>query len=1091
MKKKCILLLAMFFVFLRGTLTYANTEGVNTGLGMITEPAFTYKGHAIQDKKEAAINDAATKAQVQESYGKLPLCFIQNDGQMDKAVLFYEKQSAHSTFFTRNGIYLTLVNGQISEKPEAVNSKMPHRKSEIQNPKSAVIKLVPLGANKDPEVIAEGLQEGKINYLVGSPERWKTNIPTYQAVVYKDIYKNIDMKFYGNNRQLEYDIIVKPGANPSRVRLAYRGIKGWKITEDGDLSIDLENGKVVQKKPYVYQVINGKKVEVEGRFKIQDARGMKLEGWGANRQGRLGECLNSENKNRKSKIQNPKFIYGFQVASYDKRYPLFIDPTSLVYSTYFGGNANDDNYSASKSIAIDSSGNVYLTGETISTNLATSTGAYRGRLNNGSNTVNYDAFVTKLNSSLSSIQYCTYLGGSGTESAYGIAVDSSGSAYVAGYTTSSDFGTASAYQGNLMGSQDGFVTKLNTAGTGVVYSTYLGGSSDDYCDDIAIDSSGNAYIVGATWSNDFGTYSAAYANLRGNVDAFVTKLNSSGGSSTAYSTFIGGNGTDTGWAIAVDSSGNAYISGNTSSADLGTSTSAFQGNKAASDDCFLVKLNSNGGTDTGYCTYLGGSGDDEARGLAVDTSGNAYLTGYTVSNNFPTTSGAYQTSYGGGNRDGFVTKLNSAGSGLSYSTYLGGSGTDTTNCIAVDGSGYAYVVGDTSSSNFPTTDAIYGSLQGGTYDTFASKLNTSGSGFIYSTYLGGNSDEYVWGIALDSSNNPYIAGYTASSNFPTTSGAYQTSYNTGTWDIFVSKISYSSPTTEEPIPKTTLSISSTNPSSGATGVAVNIKVEATFSMLMNGSTLNTGTFKLSGGGSNVSGNVTTDGAKAIFTPSSNLSYNTSYTATITTGAQAANYAGTTLESAYSWSFTTENAPAVTPSPTPTPSVTATATPATVSSPTPITTVTATLVPTPIPTPSPTVTTAPTLPPPPTRPPAPTPTVVILPTPEATATTTPLPTECIPESMTVSSHSLSLKRKDSKEVTVTVIGSDGCLVEGDAVAAKIGENGKKYISILRKNVTTDANGEARFKIKAKKTKGNASVTFVCEEMEETIAVKVAK
>jgi uncharacterized protein (TIGR03437 family) len=401
--------------------------------------------------------------------------------------------------------------------------------------------------------------------------------------------------------------------------------------------------------------------------------------------------------------------------------------TALLYSTYLGG-GNDDQ---GNGIAVDASGNAYVTGWTLSTNFPTTAGAVQ-TTSGGAN----DAFVTKLNSTGTAIAYSTYLGGNGNDVANGIAVDSSGSAYVTGITNSSNFPTTSgAFQTAFGGGStpasngDAFVTKLNTTGTAFSYSTYLGGNGLDYGNAIALDSSGNAYVTGSTLSTNFPTTTGALQTAFGGAsstsaslgDAFVTKLNSAG-AAVMYSTYLGGNGGDAGTGIAVDSSGNAYVAGSTQSTNF-PSVNPFQAALAGSQNAFISKVNSTGSA-LAYSTYLGGTGADQANSIALDSSGNAYVTGATSSTNFPLTSGAFQINFAGGSNDAFVANLAAAGSGLLYSTYLGGSGDDRGLGIAVDASGNAYVTGNTSSSNLPVISPIQASLGGG-IDAFVAKIGAT------------------------------------------------------------------------------------------------------------------------------------------------------------------------------------------------------------------------------------------------------------------------------------------------------------------------------------------------------------------------------
>ena len=746
--------------------------------------------------------DTKAKAMMHAQYGKLPLYFIQNDGQMNEKVMFYEKGSGHTMFFTERGVYLSLTSGQEQEatnrKSEDRNQNQDARRTsvqlvskgsngktekmagnfEIQNPNFQLVKLIPLGANKHPEIIAEGLQKGKVNYLIGNdPEKWKTNIPTYQDVVYKNIYKNIDMKFYGNNHQLEYDIIVKPGANPSHIKLAYEGIEDLRVTEERNMEMYLKEGKIIQKKPYIYQEIGGKRVEVEGRFNILETRGKKQEG------------RYSSLKKSKSKIQNlsstqtcprhregigePKFVFGFHVASYDRRYPLIIDPV-LVYSTYLGGSSLDRGYD----IAVDTSGNAYITGLTESTDFPTASGYAGSYAGNG------DVFVTKIDASGGSLVYSTYIGGTGYDYGSSIAVDSSENVYISGGTGSGDFpNVAAIYENHAGGDYDAFISKIDASGSNLIYSTYLGGSSTDRGNDIAVDTSGNTYIAGYTSSTDFPAAGAIYESNAGPPSAFVAKMNASG-NSLVYSTYLGGNALDSGSNIDVDNSGNVYITGYTESDDFPMVAPLF-GSYAGAGDAFITKINPSGSSLV-YSTYLGGSLRDGSHGvIVVDNSGNAYISGGTESNDFPTASALYE-SYAGGSSDAFITKIDASGSSLVYSTYLGGSGYDRVNGLAVDTEGNAYVAGFTNSTDFPAVAALYENYEGGLSDAFIAKIDNSGSNLVYSTYLGGNDIDDAYGIAIDTTGNAYVTGRTYSEDYSTFNPIYA-DYSGG-GDVFVAKI---------------------------------------------------------------------------------------------------------------------------------------------------------------------------------------------------------------------------------------------------------------------------------------------------------------
>jgi hypothetical protein len=388
--------------------------------------------------------------------------------------------------------------------------------------------------------------------------------------------------------------------------------------------------------------------------------------------------------------------------------------------------------------------------------------------------------------------YSTYIGGSSSDEGYSIAIDGFGNAYVLGYTDSPDYDTTSgAFQTTHGGgSVDIFVTKLNSTGTALVYSTYIGGSNADYGYGIALDGSGNAYITGLTRSTDYPTTTGAFQTTNGGgYDVFVTKLNSMG-TALLYSTYIGGGDDDYGLAITIDGSGNAYITGETSSTYYDITAGAYQTTNGGGgySDAFVTKLNSTG-TGLIYSTYIGGSNDDGGNSIAIDGSGNAYITGYTKSIDYDTTLGAFQTTYAGGNGDVFVTKLNSTGSALMYSTYIGGSVLDYGSSIAIDGSGNAYITGYTISTDYDITAGVFQTTNGGNSDVFVSKLNSTGTALIYSTYIGGNEEEIGYSIAIDGSGNAYITGYTESTDYDTTPGAFQTTNGGGGYsDAFVTKL---------------------------------------------------------------------------------------------------------------------------------------------------------------------------------------------------------------------------------------------------------------------------------------------------------------
>ncbi len=476
---------------------------------------------------------------------------------------------------------------------------------------------------------------------------------------------------------------------------------------------------------------------------------------------------------------------------------------AFSFSTYLGGSGFDYAYA----IAVDSSGNVYVTGQTDSPNFP----ATGPTLGSGGGTCSgspcFHVFVAKLDATGSSLVYATILGGSNEDHATGIAVDSTGAAYVTGYTASTDFPTVNSFQktsagGNCGSSTDpapcfhAFVAKLDPSGTRLIYSTYLGGSGNDLAAGIAVDSSQAAYVTGSTSSADFPVTPGAVQTTFGGgaYNAFVIKLDPTG-STAVYSTYLGGAKEDHGAAITVDPSGDVYITGYTNSTNFPTMNplqGALAGGTCGSIPCFdayISKLNATGSALV-YCTYFGGSGGDYGYAIAVDQEGNAYLTGLTTSTDFPVTPGALQATGGGTQYSSFVAKLNPDGSAPVLSTYVGGTANATGYGIAIDALGNSYVTGLVYGSGFTTASPLQSAWHF-LNDAFVAEVNATGSALIFATYLGGSGNDVGQGIAVDSSGNAYVAGGTFSSDFPTTPGAFQTAFGGGAYNSFVTKISLS------------------------------------------------------------------------------------------------------------------------------------------------------------------------------------------------------------------------------------------------------------------------------------------------------------
>ncbi len=637
---------------------------------------------------------------------------------------------------------------------------------------------------------------------------------------YDNLYEGIDLVYYGNQGQLEYDLVVAPGADPSQIQLAFEGTDALSVNEAGDLVLHVEGGEVRLLQPHVYQMVGGKKVTVaanyvlgpsspssslqETTFVIPAVPGRNLPGIHAKTDsghqlagktkvdeadvtdisGSLPFVRGAEGGVEEQRRGKTYSVVGIHLAAYDQTRPLIIDPV-LFFSSYLGGSEFDQIHS----VTSDSSGDIYIVGETASTDFPTSNPLQAGLLGSS------DAVIIKLASNGQSLLYATYLGGaSGFVRGIGIDVDAAGNVYATGDTDSANFPVVNAFQPSRVGPGDTWVTKLNASGNALVYSTYLGGSSaggEAPFGGIQVDAAGNVIVSGSTSSSDFPVLNAFQAISGGAEDVFVTKLNKAG-NALVFSTYLGGTGQDQAFAQDVDSSGNIIIAGETNSLTFPT-LNALDSTFNGVDDAFVAKLSPSG--TLSFSTYLGGTtGNDDVADMVVDEAGDIYMSGGTTSTDFPIcpqspkpvfcesdTGMPFQSSHAGGTRDAFIAKLKGDGSTLVYSTYLGGNdveGDSVNPHIAVDKAGNAYVFGNTLSLNFPTVTPIQSTFAGGgiTFpgfggDWYVSVLDSSGSTLKFSTFLGGSSDDWAFlgkGIALDAAGNIFLGGTTDSTDFPTT-----------------------------------------------------------------------------------------------------------------------------------------------------------------------------------------------------------------------------------------------------------------------------------------------------------------------------------
>jgi uncharacterized protein (TIGR03437 family) len=658
-----------------------------------------------------------------DPYRNLPLTFEPNRGQADPAVQYVARGNGYAVSLAATSASLRVRGaGAVSFR---------------------------LAAAARPSFEALDPLPGRSHYYFGpDPARWLTDIPHYARVRARNVYPGIDLVYYGNQRELEYDFVVAPGADADRIRLVWEGVEGLRQDAAGDLLLIVSGREIRQRRPRVFQRRDGREQEIEGRYRLAGNRRVR-----------------------------------FDISEYDRALPLVIDPV-LVYSTLLGGNGTEE----ARAVTADGQGSAFVAGETESLIFPSTGGAWRGFGQGGT-----DAFLTRLNPDGKSLRYSTHFGGSEADFATALALDPAGNVYVTGWTQSNrTFPVTPIVFQRIFGGglRDVYVAKFSSFGT-LTYCTYLGGTGADMALAVAADAAGSAFVAGMTDSVDFpaspGAAQAAYGG--GDSDAFVAKL-APNGDALVYATYLGGRDLDSAFAVAADSAGGAYLTGDTFSRNFPTTAGALRREPGPSFDAFVSKLNP-AGTALAYSTYLGGDRATRGLSIALDVPGNAYVAGWTQAGDFPATSGAFQSAAGGG-RDGFVAKLDPAGGSLAYATYLGGSGDDLAARVDVDQEGHAYVAGSTASTDFPTTPGALQSASGGGQDAFLAVLNLAGSGLVHATYLGGARDDRGQGVAVDFLGGVYLVGGVESSGFPTEpSDAYQRTLR-GTRDSFVAKLDLAS-----------------------------------------------------------------------------------------------------------------------------------------------------------------------------------------------------------------------------------------------------------------------------------------------------------
>lgn len=656
-------------------------------------------------------------------------CFEPNVGQTDDAVKFIARCKNSSVFIVEGGLVLAMAHGS------------DHKSGDMTD----TVKIEFTGANQSASYEGEHPLPGVINYLIGNDSsKWISEIRSYESVRCINAYQNTDIVFYFERTGLEFDFVLKPGANPNEIGISFGGSEHVSADFDGNLIISAGQNSISLLKPKVIQVSEESQEEISSAYQLGDDGVVRL-----------------------------------KLGAYNPAIDLVIDP-AIVYSTFLGGTEQSLGEGA-YGVTVDGEGNAYVIGYTSAPDFPTQDALQTSLYGTA------DVFVSKISRDGQELEYSTYLGGNAVDFGTGIALDQYGNVYLTGYTNSTDFPVKNAFQSSLNGLQDAFVTKLSPNGNNIVYSTYLGGSLTDMAKGIAVDASGSAYVTGSTSSDDFPVENAVLPTLQGPINAFITKL-SPAGNRLMYSTYLGGSAEDVANAIAIGTDGSAYITGSTSSPDLPVKN-AFQpqlNNQQGLRDVFVTKLNL-AGNDIAYCTYLGGGQDDFGDGITVDRQGNAFVVGTTFSTNFPVNNALQPDLTSTANC--FISKFAPDGKTLAFSTYLGGTGYDYGSTIALDAQNDVHVTGSTTSADFPLKDAVQ-SLYGGNTDAFLSILKGDGSALQFSTYLGGNNTEIGNSIAVGKYGD-VMAGVTMSGDFPTFDPIQSSLI--GVSDAFITSISSAKP----------------------------------------------------------------------------------------------------------------------------------------------------------------------------------------------------------------------------------------------------------------------------------------------------------
>jgi hypothetical protein len=688
---------------------------------------------------DEALSDGFPQA---ESFRKAPLVFEENRGQFDSRVRYTANANGARIWFTDDAIYYHFTESVNGDHDDPVWGTGPHDELDATHMNWTAVRTTVVGSQGFDQLAGQTPAPGHTNYLIGSgPIDWTTSVPSFRELYVSDIYPNIDLRFRGSGRRLEYDFIVAPSADPSQLLIRYEGADSLWISPHGELKIATGLGIITERRPVVFQVIEGQVVPVEAQYEL------------------IGDDT-----------------FGFSIDDYNANYQLIVDPM-LDFSTFLGGSSNDHG----RAIDVDADGNTYVAGHTVSIDFPIADpfdSSY-----SGVDSSTYDAFITKLSPEGDSILYSTYLGGAnGDDKAAGLTAVGDGSIIVVGNTNSDDFPTEAAYQGSLAGNEDLFITHIDVTGAALSYSTFLGGSGSDYATAVRLDGSDRAVIGGYSSSSDFPVVNAHDGTLDGGQDALALRF-SADGQTLDYATFYGGSGEEAAFDLSLQADGSPVISGHTSSTDLplqGAYDNSFGGGSLG--DVFIAQYDATGSSLL-FSSYLGGSSDDIGIGIDVNSTGNYWLHGYTFSSDFPVVNSVDDV-FDGAN-EAFLCELDPTGPSLSFSTYLGGGSSEYAGGIRINGLDQVFFMGHTNSSDFPLVNPFQDTKRSA-YDLFVGFYEPVGDTLAYLTFLGGSGFDFGYAIAADDDTAAYLTGQTGSSNFPVQDPLIDTVQ--GGFDLFVSKV---------------------------------------------------------------------------------------------------------------------------------------------------------------------------------------------------------------------------------------------------------------------------------------------------------------